>query len=699
MAVFLHTRRLLSTRSALAGSVALMALCTTASQAQQGASTVVAADKKARVTLLDRITISPTRIDEAVIEALAAESAVDQEELERIQADTAADVFRSVPGVAASMNGDDPATSINIRGMEQYGRVVVTLDGARQDYWRVGHGSGSFYVEPELLKQVTVIRGPVSNTFGSGGIGGVVAFETMDAGDFLANDETWALSQKLGYETNGSGITTSSTGAYRFNENADIIGNFVYRDRDAYVDGNGDLVPWTGEEVLSGYMKGTFRPADGHELKLGMILQRYEDYITGSSGSPSANLSRYDADTVNRTYTGTYTYQPDDNDWVDFALNVYHNETRADQGQVWPTASIGKSRYYEVQTTGFNAHNSSRLDGWGFENTFTYGVDYYHLVGESDADHFGAGTQDAYGGFLQWKGERDEWLELIAAIRYDGYELDGQTKDLQDVTMSGDRWSPRLTVGVTPFEGMQFYGTYAEGYRAPTVQDVFRGGGAHGSGNSYVPNLLLQPEVAKSWEAGVNIKYDDLLVLDDSLRGKVNLFHTDIADYIDVDLTNPIRMARNLGDARLRGIEVEAVYDLNWIFVNVAGALIDAEFTSGVYKGQPLTNTPLNRLSATLGFRALEDRLVYGVQYLSVGEITRTSRSNLNAPLVTNPSFELVNLFADWQINDNLKLATGVENIFDVEYTDPQSSWASTAITEQGKGRTLKVSLTGRIGG
>jgi hemoglobin/transferrin/lactoferrin receptor protein len=695
MAVFLHTRHLLSTRSALAGSVGLIALCATASHAQQGTSTVAAADKKGRVTLLDRITISPTRIDEAVIDALAAESAVDQEELERIQADTAADIFRAVPGVAASVNGDDPATSINIRGMEQYGRVVVTLDGARQDYWRVGHGSGSFFVEPELLKQVTVIRGPVSNTFGSGGIGGVVAFETKDAGDFLANDETWALSQKLGYETNGSGFTTSTTGAYRINENVDVIGNLIYRDRDAYVDGNGDIVPWTGEEVLSGFVKGTFRPADGHEIKLGMIQQRYEDVITGSSGSPTA--SRWDADTVNRTYTGSYTYQPDDNDWVDFALNVYHNETRADQVKFYPTAN--DDRYYEVKTTGLNAYNSSTLDGWGFQNTFTYGVDYNHLVGESDADHFGAGSQDAYGGFLQWKGERDEWLELIAAIRYDGYELDGQTKDLQDVTMDGDRWSPRLTVGVTPFEGTQFYGTYSEGYRAPTVQDVFRGGGAHGSGNNYVPNLLLKPEVAKSWEAGVNIKYDDLLVLDDSLRGKVNLFHTDVEDYIEVDLTNPIRMARNLGDARLRGIEVEAIYDLNWIFVNVAGALIDAEFTSGVYKGQPLTNTPLNRLSATLGFRALEDRLVYGVQYLSVGEITRTSRSNLNAPLVTNPSFELVNLFADWQINDNLKLATGVENIFDVEYTDPQSSWASSAITEQGKGRTLKVSLTGRIGG
>lgn len=656
------------------------------------------AEKKGRVTLLDRITISATRVDEAAIDALAGESHVDQEELERIKANTAADIFRTTPGVAASPNGDDPATSINIRGMEQSGRVVVTLDGARQDYWRVGHGSGSFYVEPELLKEVTVVRGPTSNSFGSGGIGGLVAFETISASDFLHLDETWALKQKLGYETNGDGFTTSTTGAYRFGERADVIGNIVYRTRDAYSDGNGDTVPWTGESVLSGFLKGTFRPADGHELKLGVIRQRYEDFITGSSGSPSATLSRYDADTVNDTYTASYTYDPA-SELIDFTAEVYHNRTRADQYQVWPESSIGNTRFYDVATTGFNVYNSSRFQGLGFDHTLTYGGDYHHLVGESDADHFGAGTQDAGGAFLQWKGERDDWLEIIGAMRYDAYRLSGQTKTLEQATLDGGRWSPRISVGITPFQGVQFYGSYAEGYRAPTIQDVFRGGGAHGSSNSYIPNLLLKPEVARSLEAGVNIRYNDVFTLDDALRAKINLFDTHVEDYIEVDLTDPVRTAQNLGNARLRGVEVEGTYDMNWAFLNVAGALIDAKFTDGVYRGQTLNNTPLDRFSATLGFRALEERLVFGVQYLHVGEMTRTSRSDPSAvPVITDP-FSLVNLFADWTINEHTSLGLSVENLFNEAYTDPQSAWSTSAVTEQGKGRTFKLTLTGRIGG
>ncbi|RUX57489.1 TonB-dependent receptor, partial [Mesorhizobium sp. M7A.F.Ca.US.014.04.1.1] len=269
----------------------------------------------------------------------------------------------------------------------------------------------------------------------------------------------------------------------------------------------------------------------------------------------------------------------------------------------------------------------------------------------------------------------------------------------QEASISGDRWSPRLTVGVTPFDGFQLYGTYSEGYRAPGLQDVFRGGGAHGGGDTYRPNLLLQPETAKNWEAGVNVKYDDVLTAGDRLRAKVNVFHTDVEDYIDVDLTVLPRTAINIGDARLKGVEAEMVYDYGWGFVNLSGALIDAKVVSGVYSGQALNNTPLDRFSATIGFRMLEDQLTVGAQYLSVGKITRTSRTNPNAVPVVDDGFDLVNVFANWRVNDNLKLDFGVDNIFNTAYTDPQSAWSTSAATEQGKGRTFKVGLTGRIGG
>lgn len=695
----MRIHKTLTKTTALAAIMALAATqATLAQQAGERTQVEQAVPASGPVTLLDVITISATLGWEAVIDALSGTSVVSGDEVERIQAVTAADLFRQVPGVRASMSGDDPSTAINIRGLQQYGRVAVTLDGARQDYWRVGHGSGSFFIEPELLKQVTVIRGPVSNAYGTGGIGGVVAFETKSAQDFLRAGETWALSQKGRYESNGDGWLTSTTGAYSFNENFDVIGNLVWRDSDQYKDGNGDIVRWTGEEGLSGFGKVTFRPADGHEVKLGTTIQRYDDVISGSSGSSSATLSRYDTDTLVENYTGSYTYKPFDNDYWDLALNVYHSTTRSDQFRVWPEANIGESRYYDVATTGFNLRNASRFEAGGMDHTLTYGGDYAFLTGDSDADHFGKGEQAAYGAFLQWQGNYNRWLDVTAALRYDGYRLDGTSKATptdpsQDVSMNGDRWSPRVTVGVTPFEGFQVYGTYAEGYRTPHLQDVFRQNGSHGSG--YEPNLLLRPEVASTIEAGVNFKFDDVAMAGDMFRAKLNVFHSDVDDYINTVSANGVTQSRNVGTARLRGVEIEGTYDFVWGFVTGAASFVDATMRDGPYAGETLSDTPLDNVGVTLGFRALEDRLTYGVQYQSIGEVVRT----LSSGSTVYPRVDLVNVFANWDINDNFRFDFGVDNVFDKAYTDPQSGWSTSSDIEQAKGRTFKVALTGRFGG
>lgn len=695
------------------GAVVLLAAPAFAQNAAQGSDSKnqtadqgqIDKKRKDQALQLDTITISPTIQNAAAIDAMASTSVITQRDIDRIQATTAADLFRATPGVHASLNGDDPATSINIRGLQEYGRVAVTLDGARQDYWRVGHGSGSFYIEPEMLKQVTVIRGPVSNAYGSGGIGGLVAFETKDAGDFLRDSETWALSEKLRYESNGKGWMTSTVGAYRFNENFDVIGNLNYRDSDAYKNGDGDIVRWTGERVVSGLGKVTIRPAEGHELKLGYSRQKYNDIMTASSGSTSSNLSRFDADTIVSTYTGNYTYKPEDNPLWNLSVNAYYTDTDNDQYQVWPKANIGKTRYYDVSTAGFRAYNSSRIETDAMVHTITYGVDYYKMRGESDTDNFGNGDQQAYGGVLQWQGEYQKWLEIIGALRYDGYRLDGTTKATdvlasQDVNVDGNRVSPRLSIGVTPWDGIQFYGLYSQGYRVPHMQDMFRQNGAHGA-TGYEPNLLLRPEVATSYEVGVNVRQDGVLDAGDQIRAKLNFFHTDVKDYIETVsvLRAPkvtITTSENVGTARLQGVEFEGTYDNWWGFVNLAASYTDAEMKDGIYKGDSLSNTPLNNFSATLGLKAFEEKLVYGFEYESVGKVNRALSTG---GVKVYPRVDLVNVFANWQVNDNLKLDFGVDNLFNKAYTDAQTGWATGTDIDQAKGRTFKIAITGRIGG
>ena len=116
--------------------------------------------------------------------------------------------------------------SINIRGLQDFGRVAVVVDGARQNYQRTGHNAnGSFFLDPELVGGVDIVRGPTANIYGSGAIGGVVSFRTKDIQDVVRPGERWGVDVKTGsYGTNKDRALGSVFGGVRVNPNVDVFG-------------------------------------------------------------------------------------------------------------------------------------------------------------------------------------------------------------------------------------------------------------------------------------------------------------------------------------------------------------------------------------------------------------------------------------------------------------------------------------------
>ena len=133
----------------------------------------------APVQSLDTITVAASKTEERAIDALAPVSVVTLEQIQGLQPNRLSDIFYNVPGVSFQERGDDPSTVINIRGLQDFGRVAVVVDGARQNYQRSGNNAnGSFFLDPELVGGVDVVRGPTANIYGSGAIGGLVSFRT-----------------------------------------------------------------------------------------------------------------------------------------------------------------------------------------------------------------------------------------------------------------------------------------------------------------------------------------------------------------------------------------------------------------------------------------------------------------------------------------------------------------------------------------
>src|SRR5690606_18981902 len=265
------------------------------------------------------------------------------------------------------------------------------------------------------------------------------------------------------------------------------------------------------------------------------------------------------------------------------------------------------------------------------------GMDVYTPSGKRNVG--GAYVQDK----LTW-----DWLQVVAGLRYDTYSLKSSVG-----SASGDRFSPRITVGVSPFkegalEGLQFYGTSAEGYRSPSITETLMSG-MHPSGITFpfLPSPNLSPETAKTWEVGVNYRTDGVFRPDDALRIKAAYFNNNIADYIQSNDAIPAGAPgcaavppgapvfdpanfqfagyyfpycfqyQNYANARIRGIELESAYEAAWGFAGLSASFINGHTVSYAGVRSDLETIPSSQVTGQLGFRFLEDKLTIGgeVQY------------------------------------------------------------------------------------
>ena len=312
---------------------------------------------------LDTITVAASKTEERAIDALAPVSVVTLEQIQGLQPKRLADIFYNVPGVSFQDRGDDAATAINVRGLQDFGRVAVVVDGARQNYQRTGHNAnGSFFLDPELVGGVDIVRGPTANIYGSGAIGGMVSFRTKDINDVVRPGERWGVDLSGSYGTNKDRGLASVFGGVRADPNVDIFGGAVYRTQSNYKDGAGTEIGNTGSEIAAGLMKVTVRPAEGHEIKFGAVFQDYQytigqfnrgPVLTAAQRALNQGSSVYDSDARNYTGTVTWKYSRPDDMLFDWSATLYGNRTENDQTKTYHYSTSGAG-YCGAGNTGNN---------------------------------------------------------------------------------------------------------------------------------------------------------------------------------------------------------------------------------------------------------------------------------------------------------------------------------------------------------
>jgi hemoglobin/transferrin/lactoferrin receptor protein len=312
-----------------------------------------------------------------------------------------------------------------------------------------------------------------------------------------------------------------------------------------------------------------------------------------------------------------------------------------------------------------------------------------------------SGDRTLLGAFIQEEARYGGWLRVNGAVRFDKYDLSGGP-----FQSGGNHVSPKLTVGVTVLPGVEFYGTYADGYRAPSVTETLISGTHPFPSFNILPNPALRPEIAHNLEAGANLKFDNVLRGGDSVRAKASAFVNRIDDYIDFqsvgapylvpfipgapvslcttnpELCFPINSFQylNVSKARIAGVEFEGTYDWGGGYLSLTGTHLDGKNET---TGGPLSTVAPNRLSSTLGLRFLDGALNLG------GRVTFVSASPASVP-TSSKSYELADLFASYKYNDKVSGTLTVTNLFNKQYTQFLNASPSAGLTVK-FGLTMKL--------
>ncbi|BEO22969.1 ligand-gated channel protein [Serratia marcescens] len=495
-----------------------------------------AAPAKKAKTADETMTVVATGNQRSSFEAPMMVTVIEGNSPESQTAGTAADMLRRVPGITVTGSGRSNGQDLMMRGYDRRG-VLTLVDGIRQGT-DTGHINGTF-LDPALVKRIEIVRGPSALLYGSGALGGVVSYETVDAADLLlpGHDTGFRV-----YGTAGTGDHSLGMGAsaYGKTDNLDGLLSFGTRDVGDLRQGNGFDAP--NDETISNVLaKGTWKIDDSQSLSGNLRYYNnsaQEPKNPQTPASSSGNLMT-DRSTIQRDAALSYKLKPAGQDWLDAEAKVYYSDVKINAH-----ANGSEDEARKQTTKGAKLENRTRL----FADTFashllTYGTEAYkqEQTPGGATESFPQAKINFASGWLQDEITlRDLPVTLLAGTRYDNYK--GSSDGYADV--DADKWSSRGAVSITPTDWLMLFGSYSQAFRAPTMGEMYNDSkhfsipmGPTTITNYWVPNPSLKPETNETQEYGFGLRFDDLMLADDSLQFKASYFDTKAKDYITTDVT------------------------------------------------------------------------------------------------------------------------------------------------------------------
>jgi len=581
------------------------------------------------------VVVTATRLETPDEKVASSVTVITAQEIEASGVNSVSDILNTVPGLEIfRLGGIGQQSSVLMRGADP-AHLLVMVDGfAVND---PGSPKGAFnwaHMMVENIERIEVLRGPQSTLYGSDAMAGVINIITKRGEGALGATldlETGSFNTQSGrlIIDGGDGLNYSLALSATDSEGISVADE---------ADGNTER---DGYRNLS--MSGRIDVPIGTagELTVTARAVESESDLDEINGNPPFLFEDDPNSTIEESqlFTGARLLL----DLLGGRLEQSFGISMADYERTYrnpPDASNPNDDLEKDDAVTVAVNLQSTVDR-GKGGLLTAGLDLEEDRARSQADFSGFPiTVDQHevsrtGVYLQEQISIGESVSLIAGGRLDDH--DG----------FDDQFTYRLGTSIRMDGGWKIRGTWATGFKAPTIYQLF---------NSSSGNPNLDAETSKGWEVGLDKDFN-------SFRGTVGLtwFGNSFEDLIDFSGFTYF----NVQEAKTSGVEAIAeLRPAEALILRLGYTVLDTE---DVTTGEDLIRRPKEKVTLHANYR-FGERGHLNLTGIYVGDRIDKDFSTLPAATVTLDSYTLVNLAGSLAISDRLKLTGRVENLLDEQY-------------------------------
>lgn len=604
------------------------------------------------VQTLETVVVSATKTPIPLHQVTSAVEVWTEEDFQRRQVKTAVEALRLTQGVTVLQNGGPGTTvGVRIRGGSS-NQTLVLIDGAIVNSATLGEYNFA-HLTTDNIEKIEIVRGAQSTLWGADALGGVINITTkrgkgapkasafFEYGSFNTLREGGSVSGSKGpfnfslalsrWDTTGISTVSSRRGA---------------TERDAYRN-------WQASSRI-----GVALPRDG---RLDFNFRWLNGSVHIDNGSSSGPFDVFKAKNSSQQFNFGGTYQQPLTDWWTHALTLSRSQDtgRSDPGTLQRNVSTG------MTSVPYGTSNETRVLANRIESqhdfllneyvTLTAGYQFREQLGENDTG-LSEKIISSHGWFGQMQLNLYDRFFATAGVRHDSFNTFGEATTY------------RITGGYLVKEtNTKIRGSYATGFRAPTINDLFWTDDGFMVGNSDV-----QPEKSQSFDVGV-----DQILLAGRMTISGGYFWNRYRGLIDwlpnvacgMDPDGGAKWCpSNVSAAKSQGwegsVNIVLAQEQPWAKRLELKGQYTMTLTRDLMTGNRLARWPVDQASFSLYYQPMDflnailDFRFVGEQYNGAGNTQRVD------------SFEVVNLAVNYEISDHFQAYVRVDNLFDEEYEE-----------------------------